>query len=167
MRSDVYWIDWPARGRLAIMARPRASDWLEDEIAGWKEAGIATVVCLLDQDEVAELGLREEAELCRRYDIEFISFPIEDRGVPGSTRDAQMLSQRIASTMIDGANVAIHCRAGIGRSGVIAACTLICLGSEAAAALDLISKVRGVRVPDTDAQRDWVVAFEQAAIITR
>jgi hypothetical protein len=45
--SQLYWIDAPATGRLAIMARPRAGDWLDDEIAGWKLAGVDTVVCLL------------------------------------------------------------------------------------------------------------------------
>lgn len=35
MLSSVYWIDKPGPGRLAIMARPRASERLEDEIAGW------------------------------------------------------------------------------------------------------------------------------------
>ena len=34
-------------GRLAIMARPRAGDWLEDEISGWRAQGVEIVVSLL------------------------------------------------------------------------------------------------------------------------
>jgi hypothetical protein len=59
-------------------------------------------------------------------------------------------------------SVAIHCRAGIGRSSVIAACTLICSRIEAEQALALISASQGVVVPDTDAQRDWALAFGKA-----
>ena len=51
---------------------------------------------------------------------------------------------------------------GIGRSSVIAACALICSGIEAEEALALIRASRGLIVPDTDDQRDWVVAFGNA-----
>ena len=112
-----------------------------------------------------ELGLRDEAELCGRHAIELIMFPIADRGVPDSMREAHTLSQRVALKVTDGAAVAIHCRAGIGRSATIAACTLICLGCGAHAAFDKISKARGVQVPDTEAQREWVAAYEHAAAV--
>ena len=59
MRSTIHWIEAPAKGRLGIMARPRSGDWLNDEIAGWEAAGINTVVCLLEHDEVNELGLAQ------------------------------------------------------------------------------------------------------------
>jgi len=32
----ICWIAWQSPGRLGIMARPRAGDWLEDEIGGWQ-----------------------------------------------------------------------------------------------------------------------------------
>jgi len=34
MRPKVYWVGPPAGRRLAMMPRPRADDWLGDEIAG-------------------------------------------------------------------------------------------------------------------------------------
>jgi hypothetical protein len=33
---------------LAIMARPRAGDWLDGEIAGWRAQGIGVIVSLLE-----------------------------------------------------------------------------------------------------------------------
>lgn len=78
--SRLHWIEMP--GRLAIMARPRADDWLEVDVAEWKTSGVDLVVSLLERDEVSELGLQEEADLCWASGIEFISFPIPDRGVP-------------------------------------------------------------------------------------
>ena len=30
-------------GKLALAARPRGDDWLEDEIAGWRREGVDTV----------------------------------------------------------------------------------------------------------------------------
>ena len=41
--STIYWIDGVSSGRLAIMARPRAGDWLDDEIANWALEGVRAV----------------------------------------------------------------------------------------------------------------------------
>ena len=159
MRSDVHWIAAPLVGRLAIMARPRAGEWLGDEIAGWRQAGIDIVVSLLEPDEAAELGLSGEAELCRASAIGFVAFPIPDRGVPAVT-EAQALARSVARQVEDGKAVAIHCRAGIGRSSLMAACVLVCTGMDAATAFELIGAARGVGVPDTAEQRRWVMGFE-------
>jgi protein-tyrosine phosphatase len=159
MRSSIYWIDIPGPGRLAIMARPRAGEWLEDEISGWRAQAIDVVVSLLERSEVTELELRDEPRLCQACDMEFISFAIPDRGVPASTREARGLAQRLAGMLADGKSVAVHCRAGIGRSSLVAACALACAGIAPQIALDKIAKARGVPVPDTDAQRDWIAAF--------
>src|SRR5262249_4097520 len=65
MRPSIYWLDLPEAGRLAIMPRPRAGDWLLDEIACWKREAINVVVSLLEQHEVDDLELSEEATCCR------------------------------------------------------------------------------------------------------
>jgi protein-tyrosine phosphatase len=157
--SRLFWIEHGAVGRIAIAARPRAGEWLEAEVAEWKASGLQVIVSLLEADEVSELGLQREADLCRASGIEFISFPIPDRGVPKSREDAWGVAGLIARGMADGRSIAIHCRAGIGRSSVVAACALISAGVETNEAFALIRDARGVSVPDTDEQRDWVLAF--------
>lgn len=157
--SRLHWIEIQAAGRIAIMARPRANEWLETEIIEWKDACVDLVVSLLDREEVSELGLQREDEVCRSNGIDFISFPIPDRGLPESRREAAQVARLLAAGLREGRSMAIHCRAGIGRSSVIAACALICSGIEAKQALELIGASRGLIVPDTDEQRDWVVAF--------
>src|ERR1700674_4527200 len=69
---------------LAIVPRPRAGDWLRDEIDSWRNANIRTVVSLLEPQEIAELSIEDEPQVCASRGIEFISFPIRDRGVPSS-----------------------------------------------------------------------------------
>jgi protein tyrosine phosphatase (PTP) superfamily phosphohydrolase (DUF442 family) len=157
--SRLHWIELSGAGRIAISARPRADDWLETEIGEWKASGLDMVVSLLERDEVSELGLQREAELCRSSGIEFLSFPIPDRGVPENGADVLQIASSIASGIAGGRSVAVHCRAGIGRSSMIAACALICSGIEASDALARIKTARGLTVPDTDEQRDWIVAF--------
>lgn len=175
MRSSLYWIDLSGSvfsesdtnptsnhplGRLAIMARPRAGDWLEDELLGWQAEGVNAAVSLLEREEVIELDLNLEAEFCNNKGIEFISFPIADRGVPESAKAAAGLVESLATMLIEGKNVAIHCRAGIGRSSLIAASVMVSIGFTATLAFDQISAARRVKVPDTEEQRVWVEHFQ-------
>jgi hypothetical protein len=160
-RPEVYWIDLPAGVRLAIIPRPRAGDWLDDEIAGWRAEGIGVIVSLLEAGEVKELGLHREAALCHDLDMEFIAFPVPDDGVPASTRETMTLAEAIVARLDEGKAVAVHCRAGIGRSSLIAACVLVLLGLAPGMAFDRIGKARGVKVPDTEGQRDWVDMFRE------
>jgi len=125
--SRLYWI--PGPGRLAIMARPRGNDWLESEIEAWKTAGVEVVVSLLEPEEVSELELAREPALCGERGIAFLSYPIPDRGVPES-EETRQLASRLAADLTCGRSLAIHCRAGIGRSSLIAACVLISTGMD-------------------------------------
>jgi protein-tyrosine phosphatase len=164
MRPEVHWIDLPASVRLAIMPRPRAGDWLDGEIAGWRAEGIGVIVSLVEAEEVRELGLHREAGLCHDLDMEFVAFPVPDGDVTLSTGDTMALAEAIVARLNEGNAVAVHCRAGIGRSSLIAACVLVLLGLAPGMAFDLIGKARGVKVPDTEGQRDWVERFhEQSA----
>ncbi|MEZ5300547.1 MAG: hypothetical protein R3F11_07800 [Verrucomicrobiales bacterium] len=58
-----------------------------------------------------------------------------------------------------GRSVVFHCRAGIGRSSTMAAAALTCFGIGADEAFARISEARGLQVPDTDEQIDWVRRF--------
>jgi protein-tyrosine phosphatase len=56
-------------------------------------------------------------------------------------------------------NIVIHCRAGVGRSALIAACLLTQAGLAAEAAFQRIGAARGCVVPDTAEQKQWVARF--------
>jgi protein-tyrosine phosphatase len=93
-----------------------------------------------------------------------VSFPIPDRGVPKSIRETDHVVRCVSDALAVGKAVAIHCRAGIGRSALIAACVLVRNGYDVASAFDTIARARGMQVPDTEAQRNWVSAFRAAAV---
>src|SRR5260370_39753615 len=148
MTPDLFWILGSWRGRLAIAARPRGGDWLEDEFSGLRRAGIDMIVALLEEDEAAQLDLAGEAKAAEANGLRFISFPIPDRGVPASTSAAVSLIASIAGALEEGKNVAVHCRQGIGRSGLIAAGVLIKSGMSPARALQCVNSSRAIAVTD-------------------
>jgi protein-tyrosine phosphatase len=159
MRASIYWIEAETEGRLGILARPRAGEWLDDEITAWRADGVDTVVSLLEKEEIEELGLERESALCHEKGIDFIAFPIPDRGVPASLEDASTLAQLLMAQVNIGKAVAVHCRAGIGRSSLIAACAMVSSGTHPDDAFEKIGEARGVNVPDTEVQRNWVGEF--------
>jgi len=159
MRPDVYWIEgsWP--GKLAILARPRGADWLGDEVAGWKNAGLHLVVSLLTPKEDSELGLTEEADVVKNNGLTFISFPITDYSVPASRDLTHLLVSDLEEWLSQGTCVGIHCRQGIGRSSLLAACVLVTSGESPGTAFRQIQNARGFSVPDTPEQKEWVTSF--------
>jgi protein-tyrosine phosphatase len=161
MNPKLYWIKGPWPGKLAISARPRGGDWLEDEISGWRTAGVDVVLSLLTPQENKELELGTEADLAQAGGLRFLSLPVEDRGVPSSWDDAFRAVEKVGEMLRQGRNVAVHCRQGIGRSGMIAAAVLVKHGKTPDDALKLISDVRGVPVPETPEQREWVRKFSK------
>lgn len=156
MATKLYWLDeaWP--GRVALSARPRGGDWLEDEIAGWKQAGISTVISLLEAHEENDLDLQGEGAGVRHQKMEFVSFPIPDRQVPRSEAELAGALERIERSLTGGKNVLIHCRQGVGRTGLVAACLLLKKGISPGAAVEKLSAARGVVVPETEGQREWI-----------
>jgi protein-tyrosine phosphatase len=158
-KPEPYWIPTPAAGRLAILPRPRGGDWLADEVGAWGRAGVGVVVSLLTPDEAADLELNDEAAACQDQGIEFVSFPIPDRGLPASRSAMTNTVSRLAGLIADGKSVAVHCRQGIGRAALVAICVLIALGEDAEAAIRAVSAARGCPVPETPEQRRWIGEF--------
>jgi protein-tyrosine phosphatase len=156
MYTELHWMEGPWTGRLAVSARPRGGDWLEEELASWRKSGVDEVVSLLTSDEVESLELQNEAAHSGDAGMQFRSFPIVDRWVPASKRDALRLIEDLDRDLAAGKNISIHCRQGIGRAGLIAASLLVARGLQPADALERISLARGVAVPETAEQRAWV-----------
>ena len=159
MKAEVHFITAPWKGRLAILPRPRGNDWLIDEVRSWRDAGIQIVVSLLTNSETVELELTHEHEIANREGMHFVSFPIPDYSVPISFQSVRTLATELTRLLSAGKCVGIHCRQGIGRSGLIAASLLVVAGKSPIAAFDDVISARGVRVPDTTEQRDWVFAL--------
>jgi protein-tyrosine phosphatase len=156
MTPELFWIPGPWLGKLAIVTRPRGGDWLEDEADGWRRAGVEVVVSLLESREAAQLELNEEGDVAEAKGLHFIAFPIPDRGVPESTGDAVSMLSNIGRLLEKGKKVAVHCRQGMGRSGLIAASLLVTSGVSADRAINVVSEARGRSIPETPAQFEWI-----------
>lgn len=152
----IYWIDNLESGNLGLMPRPKGNDWLYDELRKLKLSGTDILVSLLENSEIDELDLQEESTICDKLSIEFISFPIKDRSVPVNNKAFMTLIQQLNNELDKGSRIVIHCRMGIGRTGMLAAGILMQQGYDVNSAFELLSKVRTISVPDTKEQAEWV-----------
>ena len=115
-----------------------------------------------ERNEIEEFELGGAEDAAQKAKIELWRFPIPDREVP-LLRDVEAVVDRAVSALHDCRNVAFHCRQGIGRSGIMAAATIIRLGETADFALECVSSARGRGVPDTVEQEQWVREFEKCS----
>jgi len=156
MVPKLYPVSGPWPGKLLLSSRPRGGDWLEDEVAAWRNYGIDTIVSLLTEDEERQLDLTQESSEARKRGVAFLSYPIPDRGIPSDTSTFFDLLERIHNSLQQGNNVLVHCRQGIGRTGLIAASLLVRDGLEPDRAIEQVSKIRGVHVPETAEQESCI-----------
>lgn len=162
MRGPLYSMEPLPSGKISIMARPRGGDWLVDEIKALHASGVDILVSLLTAAEVQELDLAEEAACCHQQGIEYLSFAISDRSVPPFAEQTFLFLEGLHRSLAEGKHLAFHCRQGLGRAVLMAASLLVLSGFTPEKAFEQLSQVRGYRVPETEEQRTWVVAFFQS-----
>lgn len=117
-----------------------ASYWLEPEriLAGEHPSGdsdaatrsrlrqllAAGIDCFIDLTEEGELGSYEHLLAARKggREILYLRKPIRDHGVPESRQAMQEILDALARAIAEKRRVYLHCRAGIGRTNVVAGC---------------------------------------------
>lgn len=158
--SQVFWIKGSPPAPLAILLRPRGEDLLAGELLLIKQAGIQTLVSLLENWEADFLGLGDEGSLAGRIGLQFLSYPIPDAHIPSDMASFRAFAADLAGRLRAGEHIGVHCRGSIGRSTVAAACALIHLGWEPETALVAVEEARGCPVPDTGEQADWILRYK-------
>lgn len=166
MKAEIYWTKESLPGRIALGARPRGGEWLEDEVSAWAEAGIDVIVSLLTKDEIISFGLEREGEICESKGLSFFSFPVIDRSVPASRQVLLEFLNKLKLLLLKGKNIGFHCRQSIGRAPLLAAALMILFGVEPDSAYRQLSEARGFQVPETEEQRTWTEDFAKELAIT-
>jgi protein-tyrosine phosphatase len=154
------------RGKIGVTLAPGKSDrfaiggpWARDldadlnAIAAW---GAVTIVTLLEQHELAHLAITRLGEEVQRRGMEWLHLPIPDVSTPEAEFEAKWpaVSRHLRSRLDAGENILIHCRGGVGRSGMVAARLLSEAGVDAETA---IARVRAARpgAIETWEQEQW------------
>lgn len=155
---DIFPIEGPWAGRLAVCSRPRSGGWLDDDIQALQRAGFDTLISAITPEELVKLFLEQVPEACERWRVTWVHFPVGNLQVP-SLEIARPAIESWTRMLAAGRGLAVHCWGSIGRSPTLAASMLVLGGVEPGAAWERVQLARGKPVPDTQEQRRWIEAF--------
>ncbi len=150
--ANCYWL-WPGR--------VLAGEYPAGHIAEIEAAGITHFIDLTVTPETP----RGYTPLTAQH----LAHGITDFGIP-TAQGMRRTLDAIAAALDGGGAVYLHCRAGIGRTGTVAACWLVEQGFAPEEALALLQrKFRAMaksafvgRTPETEAQRAFVLSWRTA-----
>ena len=160
------WIDHPALPAhgLGLCRCPGSRDGarvppslLEQDLGHLAGLGISSVVSMIDADECRLIGVPSLAAQAVAAGLDWRDFPITDRAVPERDQAAafQQLLADLSAMLDEGARLAIHCQAGLGRSGLLGAALLVWRGVTADEAITTIRRCRPGAI-ETDGQERYI-----------
>ena len=129
---------------------------LGEDLDALVEQRVDALVCLLELDEMARLGIPDLLVAARHRGLDAIHAPIRDVSVPSVSEARSFIAQLLARPP---RIVVVHCNGGLGRSGVVAGCLLRALGVPAEETLPRLAKARGPDCPQTSEQRTFIERF--------
>jgi len=161
--ANCYWV-LPGRllaGEYPGGASPAAT---RERLKRLEAAGIG---CFIDLTQPGEMPPYEEL---LAEGVEHRRFPVTDHGLPAERRQMVDTLQGVRAALGSSRAVYLHCRAGIGRTGMVAGCLLVEQGLSGDAALEELNKLwqqsaraaQWPSVPETAAQVEYVRAWAAA-----
>ena len=137
---------WLKKGRLAGTPKPGLLTDINHDLKALKRVGVTVLVTLTESPM--------EKEILEEYQICNVFFPIDDMGAP-NIEDAKKLCYRISRMLQKGEVVAMHCKAGLGRTGTMLAAMLVWDGLSALEALESTRRI----------EPRWVQSEDQIAFL--
>jgi len=164
-----YWVE---PGRILAGEYPAGADE-EATLARLRRLLDAGIDCFID---LTEPGEREPYDAFlpgpySRQPVVYMRLPIRDHGLPRSRLEMQRVLDELGAALAEGRRVYLHCRAGIGRTNLVAGCWFAAAGDPGDIALARLNeRWRGSArsqdwpsVPETAAQSEYVLGWRPLA----
>jgi atypical dual specificity phosphatase len=142
---------WIVPGELAAMPLPGRDRPLEQDAAYLEQEGIRVLVSLTENPP--------NSEVLASHAIDQEHIPVQDYTPPTLEQMIEFVAVVEGSVAV-GKSVGVHCTAGLGRSGTMAAAYLVAEGASAEEAITTVRQLRPGSI-ETSAQEDAVRRFEK------
>lgn len=134
----------PRGGALLLSAHPARDGNAAAALAAYRAAGARFLVSLPPALELQALGLGDLGAACAAQGLAWAHCPIPDFEPPGPLFEAawRAVAPGLHDRLDAGETIALHCRAGLGRTGTVAALILIERGLAPDAAITVVRRAR-------------------------
>lgn len=148
-------------GRVLRSAMPFSDfDRAGEAWRAFRDIGVEIVVVLAEREEARLRTGMDLIEFYRGHGLKVVHVPIRDHGSPGDSGALSAAVEEALAAARAGSNLAVHCYAGIGRTGVFLA--LIARRALGLAGGEAIAWVRR-SIPtalENQAQQEYVIGWE-------
>lgn len=158
-------ISLPSGGRIGMTFCPGKKDpsaafgaWdrdLDTDLVAIRDWGAGLLVSLIEDHEFDLLEVPDLGARARALGLHWLHLPITDVSVPAPEFEAAWPTH--GADMIErlrkGESIVLHCRGGLGRTGLVAARLLIELGHEPFAAITQVRETRPGTIETTEQER--------------
>ncbi|WP_333607173.1 phosphatase domain-containing protein [Arsukibacterium sp.] len=117
---------------------------LNESIAQLKAAGVTAIITLMPEQELAQNNADNLGAICAGLEIKWFQLPIADDCAPDQAFQHAFADHKAEILALLQANqtVAIHCKGGSGRTGLMAAILMLQLGYSKADAMAKVQQLR-------------------------
>ena len=132
-------------GQLIFTPCPGTKDAsLHDSLAQLKAAGAAALITLMPAQELTQNNADNIGAICNELGLQWFQLPIEDDCAPEQPFEQAFAAHKAAilALLQNGQAVAIHCKGGSGRTGLMAAILMTQLGYSKADATAQVQSLR-------------------------
>lgn len=139
------------------------ADWARDidaDLLAIKDWGAVSLVSLMEDEEFDLFWVPHLGEAVRRAGLNWFHLPIQDGDIPDARFDklwppaATVLTQTLSS----GQKVVVHCRGGLGRTGLVSAMLLVELGEKPGEAMKRVRQSRPGAI-ETAGQEQYLMDY--------
>ena len=158
-------VETPGNGQIGMTFCPGKRDpramtgpWDRDmhtDLAAIVDWGAVALVTLMESHELDLLGVPGLGEAVLARGLDWYHLPIQDVSIPSAAFEDQWtdVSETLRSRLLDGQSIVVHCRGGLGRTGLVAARLLIELGEGPVTALQRVRVARPGAVETTEQEK--------------
>ncbi|MVN85592.1 protein-tyrosine-phosphatase [Deinococcus sp. HMF7620] len=125
------------------------------------QQGAGVIAPLLEDFEFDLLGMDGYHDAAGTHGLEVVPYTIPDGRAPHDPDDFASYLDELMTHLLEGRRVIVHCRGGLGRAGLTAACLLVQAGMDADSALALVRQARSPHAVETAEQEAFLQAFAQ------
>jgi protein-tyrosine phosphatase len=148
----------PCPGRWAKAAGEPTVESAARDLKTLADAGATAVLSLVESKELPG-GRDRYAAAVAAAGLSWKHLPIRDFGTPDEAFEQGWLELNLRQRLANGETWAIHCRAGLGRTGLVASRLLIETGCQPAEAIARIRAEHASSAVETQAQSDYLFAI--------